>query len=111
MTLEEDKLTAALVMLKETEKKCRTDNYSWFISFKAKTTTTNLADQLETQIILADSYMLAAALTFMQQDLSGYFKGGWILRKAWKQYHEVYGEILKLYNAIDKNRNKLCHYS
>lgn len=100
MTLEEDKLTSAINILKEAEKFCKKEN-GWFGAIKSKVyATNNTAHHMESQVILADSYMLAAALIFMQQDLSGYFKGGWILRKAWKQYDDVYSDISKLYATI-----------
>lgn len=38
-----------------------------------------------------------ALLTFLQQDLSSYVKGGWVLRKAWKVYQHTYSQILNLY--------------
>jgi hypothetical protein len=55
------------------------------------------ADKLEEQIILADSQVCVALLTFLQQDLSSYVKGGWVLRKAWKVYQHTYSQILQLY--------------
>lgn len=109
MTLEEDKLVSALAILKEAEKKCGRENNNWLSIMKSKASvpdSSNAAYQLETQIILADSYLLTAALTFMQQDLSGYFKGGWVLRKAWKQYQGVYAEISKLNELVEKNNKK-----
>ncbi|XP_044253016.1 tetratricopeptide repeat protein 39C-like isoform X3 [Tribolium madens] len=60
----------------------------------------SLAENLETQIILADSQVCLAILTFLQQDISGYFKGGWVLRKAWKVYQSTYQEILQLYKEL-----------
>jgi hypothetical protein len=55
------------------------------------------AEKLEEQIILADSQVCVALLTFLQQDLSSYVKGGWVLRKAWKVYQHTYSQILRLY--------------
>lgn len=55
------------------------------------------AEKLEEQIILADSQVCVALLTFLQQDLSSYVKGGWVLRKAWKVYQHTYTEICNLY--------------
>lgn len=64
------------------------------------------AERLEEQIILADSLVCIALLTFLQQDVSGYMKGGWILRKAWKVYQHSYQKILHLYKrtfGFDQN--------
>ncbi|XP_066253168.1 uncharacterized protein [Euwallacea similis] len=104
MSFEDEKLTKAILILREVEKRCTTQN-SWFKSISQKvfgsstdsTASQSLAEQLEAQIILADSQVCLAILTFLQQDLSGYFKGGWVLRKAWKVYQKTYKEILTLY--------------
>lgn len=52
---------------------------------------------MEEQIILADSQVCVALLTFLQQDLTSYVRGGWVLRKAWKVYQHTYTQILNLY--------------
>ncbi|XP_030754327.1 tetratricopeptide repeat protein 39C-like isoform X2 [Sitophilus oryzae] len=102
MSFEEEKLTKAILVLREVEKRCTTEN-GWFKSISQKVfggstdNTQSISDQMETQIILADSQVCLAILTFLQQDISGYFKGGWILRKAWKVYQKTYREILSLY--------------
>ncbi|ENN75984.1 tetratricopeptide repeat protein 39C isoform X2 [Dendroctonus ponderosae] len=102
MSFEEEKLSKAIVVLKEVEKRC-TAQTGWFKSISQKVfgssieNAQTLADQLETQIILADSQVCLAIITFLQQDLSGYFKGGWVLRKAWKVYQRSYKDILTLY--------------
>ncbi|GJQ72424.1 hypothetical protein Trydic_g3502 [Trypoxylus dichotomus] len=103
MTFEDDKLALALQMLKDLERKC-SSGMSWMRSVKSRVfgsvDTVPYAEQLENQVILADSYVFAATLTFLQQDISGYFRGGWILRKSYKHYQQVYNEILNLYNEI-----------
>ncbi|XP_066139860.1 tetratricopeptide repeat protein 39C-like [Euwallacea fornicatus] len=104
MSFEDEKLTKAILILREVEKRCTTQN-GWFKSISQKVfgsssdsaASQSLAEQLEAQIILADSQVCLAILTFLQQDLSGYFKGGWVLRKAWKVYQRTYKEILTLY--------------
>lgn len=103
MTFEEEKLQLALQTLKNLEGKC-SSNMSWMKSVKTRmfgtTDVTSYAEHLESQIILADCYVFAATLTFLQQDIASYFKGGWILRKAYKHYQQAYNEILNLYNEI-----------
>lgn len=103
MSFEEDKLNLAISTLKEVEKRCSLEN-GWFKSISNKMFNTglespvkSLENQLETQIIYADSQVCIAILTFLQQDISGYFKGGWVLRKAWKVYQKTYKDILQLY--------------
>jgi hypothetical protein len=103
MTFEDDKLNLATSVLKEVERKC-TSETGWFKSVKrvfgSNDNNISIAETLETQIILADSQVCLAILTFLQQDISGYFKGGWVLRKAWKVYQSAYLEILQLYKEI-----------
>ncbi|KAJ8923161.1 hypothetical protein NQ315_001715 [Exocentrus adspersus] len=103
MSFEDDKINLALSTLKEVERRCLADT-GWFKNVIPKVFGTNdptptkpLAEQLETQIILADSQVCLALLTFLQQDFSGYLKCGWVLRKAWKVYQRVYKDILVLY--------------
>ncbi|XP_029042217.1 tetratricopeptide repeat protein 39C-like isoform X2 [Osmia bicornis bicornis] len=54
-------------------------------------------NKLERQIVLADSQVCAAILTLLQQELTGYVRGGWMLRKAWQVYQHAYTQILQLY--------------
>lgn len=102
-TLEDDKLTAALSALKETERRCYSEN-GWMKLMKSKVfgAETSLSDTeyLEQQIILADAQVCMAILIFLQQDVSGMFKGGWILRKSWKIYQHTYNTIRSLYKEI-----------
>ncbi|KAK6643361.1 hypothetical protein RUM43_004866 [Polyplax serrata] len=94
MTFEDDKLEESLQNLKDIEKRC-TQNSGWLKSMKNKDQ--DVAAKLEEQIILADSQVCVALLTFLQQDLTSYVRGGWVLRKAWKVYQHTYSEILDLY--------------
>ncbi|XP_023310382.1 tetratricopeptide repeat protein 39C-like [Anoplophora glabripennis] len=101
MSFEEDKLNLAISTLKDVEKRCVAET-GWLRQmiprvFGRSEPPKPLAEQLETQIILADSQVCIGILTFLQQDFSGYFKAGWVLRKAWKVYQKVYKEILALY--------------
>lgn len=106
MSFEDEKLNIALSSLRELERRC-TLGSGIFKSFKNLFVTTQqeltYADNLETQIILADSQLSISILTFLQQDISGYFKGGWTLRKSWKLYQQLYKEIKELYeNNVGK---------
>lgn len=99
MTFEDDKLNLTLTTLRELERRC-TLGSGIFRSFKnlfGSTQNFSYADNLETQIILADSQLCISILTFLQQDISGYFKGGWILRKSWKLYQHLYKEVAEQY--------------
>ncbi|CAH1116013.1 unnamed protein product [Phaedon cochleariae] len=112
MSYEEEKLSVALLSLREIERRCVTES-GWLkqVSQKLFGNTSemkpvqSLADQLEMQIILADSQVCIAILIFLRQDISGYFKSGWVLRKAWKVYQKVYKEISNLYEKNVGNLN------
>lgn len=104
MSFEEDRLNKALTTLREVERKCtsedswlKTVTYRVFGGSSSNNCSKTYAEQLETQIILADSQVCIATLTFLQQDITGYLKGSWVLRKAWKIYQRLYKEILALY--------------
>ncbi|XP_017785023.1 PREDICTED: tetratricopeptide repeat protein 39C-like isoform X2 [Nicrophorus vespilloides] len=95
MSYEEDRLNLAVETLKETEKRCC--GSGWLRYIRGKPPDLNYAEYLENQIIKADAELYLATLTFLQQDISGYFKGGWIMRKSWKHYQQTYNEILAIY--------------
>ncbi|KAK4874861.1 hypothetical protein RN001_014221 [Aquatica leii] len=103
MTLEDDKLNLALIALKETERRCYADN-GWLKTVKSKVfgieSCLSVAENLENQIIIADTQVCMAILIFLQQDVSGIFKGGWILRKSWKLYQHTYNAIKNLYKEV-----------
>ncbi|KAI8505981.1 Tetratricopeptide repeat protein 39C [Branchiostoma belcheri] len=104
MTFEEEKIAAAMQMLKSTEHLCTTDE-GFLESIKNKlgnkpapkeTVQLTVAERLERQIIVGDCQLYIAMLTFIKQELSAYVKGGWVLRKAWKIYNRVYREVTDL---------------
>ena len=54
-------------------------------------------NKLERQIVLADTQVFSAVSLFLQQELTGYVRGCWMLRKAWRVYQHAYTQILQLY--------------
>lgn len=99
MSFEDDKLELTLAVLRDMEKRCASD-VGWLKNVKSKVLgqkSQNVANRLETQIILADTQVCVAIITFLQQEFSGYLKGGWVLRKAFKVYQHTYAEIIDLY--------------
>ncbi|XP_045476540.1 tetratricopeptide repeat protein 39C-like [Harmonia axyridis] len=102
MSFEEEKLTKAITTLKEVERRCNTKGWFKIVRNKMFGSTEEeplLTETLETQIILADSQVCLAILVFLQQDISGYLKAGWVLRKAWKLYQSTYSDLLNLYTG------------
>lgn len=101
MTFEDDKLEQAIVLLKDMERECASD-IGWLKSmksrvFRAEETGKDYVNKLERQIVLADSQVCSAILTLLQQELTGYVRGGWMLRKAWRVYQHAYTQISQLY--------------
>uniref|UniRef100_A0A7N6FFB0 Tetratricopeptide repeat domain 39C n=1 Tax=Anabas testudineus TaxID=64144 RepID=A0A7N6FFB0_ANATE len=104
MTFEEEKMQVAFEDLKATEKLCESENTGVIETIKNKikrnvdSQRSGLAavDRLQRQIIIADCQVYLAVLSFIKQELSGYIKGGWILRKAWKMYNKCYSDITQL---------------
>ncbi|XP_048266528.1 tetratricopeptide repeat protein 39C-like [Bombus affinis] len=101
MTFENDKLQQAMLLLKDMERECASD-IGWLKSmkskvFKAEETGKDYVNKLERQIVLADSQVCSAILTLLQQELTGYVRGGWMLRKAWRVYQHAHSQILQLY--------------
>ncbi|XP_076756953.1 tetratricopeptide repeat protein 39C-like [Xylocopa sonorina] len=101
MTFENDKLQQAMLLLKDMERECASD-IGWLKSmksrvFRAEETSKDYVNKLERQIVLADSQVCSAILTLLQQELTGYVRGGWMLRKAWRVYQHAYSQILQLY--------------
>ncbi|XP_038573904.1 tetratricopeptide repeat protein 39C-like isoform X2 [Micropterus salmoides] len=104
MTFEEEKMQMAFEDLKATERLCESENTGVIETIKNKIKRSMdsqrsgvaAVDRLQRQIIIADCQVYLAVLSFIKQELSGYIKGGWILRKAWKMYNKCYGDITHL---------------
>lgn len=104
MTFEDEKLAEAMKSLQKTEKQCEL-NEGFIKTLKRKlgrkkneVSKISLEERYQRQIIVADSLLYQAVLTFINQDITSYMKGGWIMRKAWKIYDKVYKEIKTLYD-------------
>ncbi|XP_015590693.1 tetratricopeptide repeat protein 39C isoform X2 [Cephus cinctus] len=124
MTFEDEKLLEATQLLKEMEKECA-GNIGWLKLMKSKVlgkeqTGDDFITKLEQQIVLADTQVCAAILALLQQEFSGFVKGGWMLRKAWRVYQHTYSQILKLYkhtfgdgplSELESNRSTPCNGS
>ncbi|XP_043686843.1 tetratricopeptide repeat protein 39C-like [Vespula pensylvanica] len=101
MSFEDDKLQQAMLLLRDMERECAND-IGWLKSmknrvFRAEESSKEYVNKLERQIVLADSQVCSAILTLLQQELTGYVRGGWMLRKAWRVYQHAYVQILQLY--------------
>jgi hypothetical protein len=96
-----DLMNEAQLMLKHLERRCAGD-VGWLKTMRTKLFGNSdpdrpLAEQLEEQIILADTQLCLAILVSLSQDIGGFVKGGWLLRKAWKVYQHTYNQIYHIY--------------
>ncbi|XP_055607768.1 tetratricopeptide repeat protein 39C-like [Uranotaenia lowii] len=106
---ETDKMNEAQNLLRELEKTCAGD-IGWLKTVRTKLFGSygpqkTLTDSLEEQIILADTQLCLAILVSLGQDLGGFVKGGWLLRKAWKVYQHTYSQIYALYSRTQSCDN------
>lgn len=89
MSFEDEDLDAAYKLLEGTEKFCASSK-----GFKSQTLTPH--EKLYRRSIIADCLLFEAILVFLKQGFTSYVKGGYILRKAWKQYDRLYTEVNQL---------------
>ncbi|XP_042886714.1 tetratricopeptide repeat protein 39C-like isoform X1 [Penaeus japonicus] len=105
MSFEEEKVSHSMETLRNMERRCGGGENGWFSSVKSIVMgSKNGQDQddepgshLEQQVVLADCQVLLAILTFLQQEIGSYVKGGWVLRKAWKVYEHSYSKVKRMY--------------
>ncbi|GAB1609947.1 tetratricopeptide repeat protein 39C-like [Argonauta hians] len=120
MSFEEEKIEEATKALQETEKKCDPEsgvfkNLRRRFSKKKRNPEVqiNSEDRMQRQIIIADSLLYQAVLTFTHQDIPSYIKGGWLLRKAWKIYEKLHHDITEMLRrstpSSSTSRTKLSH--
>ncbi|XP_064597427.1 tetratricopeptide repeat protein 39C-like [Liolophura sinensis] len=111
MSFEDERLSVAMKALQETEKRCETNN-GFVSSFKRKlsrkknTTQSqlNLEDKLQRDVIIADTILYQSILTFLNQDIPSYVKGGWLLRKAYKIYDRVHKTVVQLQQKLSDSK-------
>ncbi|KAK7066483.1 Tetratricopeptide repeat protein 39C [Halocaridina rubra] len=105
MSFEDEKVSHSMETLRNMERRCGGGENGWFSSVKNIVLGSRNGNdqgeepgvQLEQQVILADCQVLLAILTFLQQEIGSYVKGGWVLRKAWKVYEHAYARVKKMY--------------
>nr|XP_039271265.1 tetratricopeptide repeat protein 39C-like [Styela clava] len=99
MTFEDERLVQASNDLRATQKLCNIPDEtlnaikSKFSKKAAQRPQLPLSKVLQNKIIIADCHLYLALISFIQQDITGYIKGGWTLRKAWKIYEKTYEQI------------------
>lgn len=105
ISFDRNKIAEASMMLRELEKKC-TPEQGWLQSIRTKlfgeqrdfVTRKSILNQLEREIILADTLLCSSILIGISCDVSSYIKAALILRRAWKIYNQIFKEIHDLCN-------------
>lgn len=105
ISFDRTKINEASIMLRELEKKC-TPEQGWLQSIRTKLfgeqrnymTRKSILDELEREIILADTLLCSSILIGISCDVSSYIKAALILRRAWKIYNQIFKEIQDLCN-------------
>lgn len=103
ISFDRSKINEASLMLRELEKKC-TPEQGWLQSIRTKLfgeqrnymTRKSILDELEREIILADTLLCSSILIGISCDVSSYIKAALILRRAWKIYNQIFKEIQDL---------------
>lgn len=105
ISFDRNKINETSLMLRELEKKC-TPEQGWFQSIRTKffgeqreySSRKSILDDLEREIILADTLLCSSILIGISCDVSSYIKAALILRRAWKIYNQSFKDIHELCN-------------
>jgi hypothetical protein len=110
ISFDRSKMNEASVLLRELEKKCNPEQ-GWLKSIKTKlfgeqrdyVSRKSILNELEREIILADTLLCSSILIGISCDVSSYIKAALILRRAWKIYNQIFKEIheLCMQNSFD----------
>lgn len=103
ISFDRNKIAEASLLLHELERKCAPDQ-GWLQSIRTKLfggqrgnmTRKSILNELEKEIILADTLLCSSILIGISCDVSSYIKAVLILRRAWKIYNQVFEEIHEL---------------
>ncbi|XP_071502427.1 tetratricopeptide repeat protein 39C-like [Diadema antillarum] len=106
MTYEDDKLDGAMEAIKETDKLCNSHHDGFMKSLKQKLlkkesggAKLSIEERLQRRILSADCQLYMAMLIFSRNEVTGFLKGGWLIRKGYKLYEKVYRDIATIYEA------------
>lgn len=112
MCFDDQKVTEALLSIKEIEDQC-TKHIGWMKTLKNRMLFANESDDnkleksIEEKIVLADSLVCQSFLTFLHNDFTSYMKGGWTLRKAWKIYQYTYDHLFEIHDKMFGNTGNI----
>lgn len=103
ISFDRNKIAETSIMLRDLERKCSQEQ-GWFKSIRTKlfgeqrecSRKKSILEEIEREIILADSLLCSSILIGISCDVSSYIKAALILRRAWKIYNTVFNEIHNL---------------
>lgn len=103
ISFDRSKINDATRLLQALERKC-TPYQGWLKSIRSKLfgeqrdsmTRKSILEELEREIILADTLLCSSILIGISCDVSSYIKAALILRRAWKIYNQAFKEIQEL---------------
>lgn len=105
ISFDRNKIAEASIIIRDFERKCSPDQ-GWIQSIRSKlfgdqrecSTRKSILEELEREIILADTLLCSSILIGISCDVSSYIKAALILRRAWKIYNTIFNEIHDLCN-------------
>ncbi|XP_043247550.1 tetratricopeptide repeat protein 39C-like [Amphibalanus amphitrite] len=109
VTFESAQLERTLQLLKATEKAMTPDTglvnqLRTKLKAPEQLEESEVVGLLERQIAVADCQVCAAVINFLEQDVGSCVRGSWGLRRAWKTYDRIYGQISSLYREGRQDR-------
>ncbi len=110
MSFDEDAMDQAYKCLESTENFCEltSKKFSLFgnsASQQQRADQLSAHDKLYRRAIMADCILFEAILVFLKQGLTSYVKGGYLLRKSYKRYQQIFEEteaLCKLASPISR---------
>lgn len=100
ISFDRNKIAEAGTLLRELEKKCSPEQ-GWLKSIRSKVfgetreflSKKSILEEIEKELILADTLLCESILIGISCDISSYIKAALILRRAWKIYNQIFNEI------------------
>ncbi|CRK98074.1 CLUMA_CG011443, isoform A [Clunio marinus] len=107
ISFDRNKISEVTLLLRNIEKKCSQEQ-GWLQSIRTKlfgeqrdySSRKSILDDLEKEIILADTLLCSSILIGISCDMPSYIKAAFILRRAWKIYNQIFKEIHELCSEL-----------
>lgn len=117
ISFDRQKICEVGILLRDLEKKC-TPEQGWLKSLRTRVfgetreflSKKSMIEEIEKEIILADTLLCESILIGISCDISSYIKAALILRRAWKIYNQIFNEINEYFNDglhLEAGKNSL----